>query len=63
MLICGFFIVLYGLKFEVQVCSFPKYERNECEPNQVPVHCDYPTKVRTQQSMAMVLLPDHPTYA
>jgi|EP01047_Picozoa_sp_COSAG01_P006201 hypothetical protein len=44
MLISGFFIVLYGLKFEVQVCSFEKFEKNECEPDQEPVECDYPTK-------------------
>ena len=44
MLISGFFIVLYGLKFEVQVCSVAKFERNECEPGQEPVECDYPTK-------------------
>lgn len=44
MLISGFFIVLYGLKFEVQVCSVAKFERNECEPGQEPIECDYPTK-------------------
>lgn len=44
MLISGFFIVLYGLKFEVQVCSFAKFENNECEPGQEPIECDYPTK-------------------
>jgi hypothetical protein len=44
MLISGFFIVLYGLKFEVQVCSVAKFERNECEPGQDPIECDYPTK-------------------
>lgn len=44
MLISGFFIVLYGLKFEVQVCSYAKFEKNECEPGQQPIDCKYPTK-------------------
>ena len=33
-----------GLKFETQVCSMQKFERNECEPGDEPIECDYPTK-------------------
>ena len=32
MLVAGYFIVIYGLAFERDMCSFEKFERNECRP-------------------------------
>ena len=32
MVICGYFVVLFGLKFESESCTFKKFEKGDCGP-------------------------------
>ena len=55
MLICGYMIIIMGLAFEANSCTFSKYEKELCDgqakgkplaPGKVvvPSECNYPTK-------------------
>ena len=44
MLICGYTVVTQGLKFEANSCTFKKFEKGDCKPDDVPMECSYPTK-------------------
>ena len=44
MLVSGYFIVIYGLSFERDMCSREKFAKNECRPGDEPVDCTYPTR-------------------
>lgn len=44
MLICGYFIILNGLAFELNSCTYTKYEKGDCNPGSVPSECNYPTR-------------------
>ena len=32
MVMCGYFVVLFGLKFEAESCTFKKFEKGDCGP-------------------------------
>lgn len=44
MLVCGYFVILYGLLFEANSCTYKKFEKELCKPGDIPTECNYPTE-------------------